>query len=249
MNLKVSELAELSGITVRTLQYYDKIGLLQPKKDPGNGYRIYSEEEIDRLQEVLLFKQLDIPLKTILDLLDASDYERLDALKLHRSLIDKRLEDLKLLYQNIDQSINEMEEGIKMSKEDKFKGMDFNHNPYEEEARQKWGAEKVDGANARIKDRSDEQRQDLQTVMTGIFQSFAEIRQSDPTSDAAVILSERFHRLLNAEIGNFYTKEVFKELGQMYIDDERFTKNLDNWGDGTARFMRNAMVNYSDNYL
>ena len=63
MNLKISELAELSGVTVRTLQYYDKIGLLKPQKDPENGYRRYTESDIDRLQEVLLFRELNIPLK------------------------------------------------------------------------------------------------------------------------------------------------------------------------------------------
>ena len=249
MNLKVSELAQLSGLTVRTLQYYDRIGLLKPKKDPVNGYRLYSQAEIDRLQEVLLFKALDIPLKNIMDLLDASDYERLDALKMHRSFILKRLERLKLLSKNIDQSINEMEGGIKMSKEDKFKGMDLKHNPYEAEARQKWGDDKVDESNARINRNSDMQIKDIQVRMNEIFKSFAKIRQTDPSAKEAVEVSERFYLLLNEEIGNFYNREVFAGLGQMYMEDERFTKNLDEWGEGTARFMRAAMTNYSENYL
>lgn len=249
MNLKIKELARLSGVTVRTLQYYDRIGLLTARKDPDNGYRLYSESDIDRLQEILLFRELDIPLKDITALLGASDYERLAALKMHRSLILKRLDALSLLDQNINQSIMEMEEGIKMAKEDKFKGMDFKHNPYEAEAREKWGNEKIDESKARINKKSDAELGKLQEAMNEIFESFARIRHTDPASAEAVKLSERFHRLMNEEIGSFYTKEVFRELGKMYIEDERFTKNLDKWGEGTALFMRDAMVNYSDHYL
>lgn len=249
MKLKVSELAELSGVTVRTLQYYDRIGLLKPKKDPTNGYRIYSEGEIDRLQEILLFRDLEIPLREITKLIGAPEYDRLEALKMHRSLIDRRLEGLEQLKSNISRSILEMEEGIVMSKKDKFKGMDFRNNPYEEEARQKWGNEKVDESNARIRAKSDEELFGMQDRMNEIFEGFAAIRHTDPASEAAVSLSEQFYRLLNDEIGSFYNKEVFKNLGEMYIADERFTKNLDQWGEGTALFMRDAMANYSDQYL
>lgn len=249
MNLKISELAELSGVTVRTLQYYDKIGLLKPQKDPENGYRRYTESDIDRLQEVLLFRELNIPLKDIQDMLEATDYDRLEALKMHRSFIFKRLEGMNLLVQNISRSIDEMEEGIKMATDEKFKGMDFKNNPYEDEARQKWGNEKVDKSQAKINEKSEPELTKLENDMNEIFKSFSQIRQSDPTAPEAVEVSERFYRFLNGEIGNFYNKEVFKGLGQMYIEDERFTQNLDKWGVGTAQFMSDAMAYYSDNYL
>lgn len=249
MDLKVSELAELSGVTVRTLQYYDRIGLLRAKKDPDNGYRIYTAADVDRLQEILLFREMDLPLKDIAGILDGSDYDRLEALRLHRSLIAGRLENLRLLYQNISQSINEMEEGIEMSKKDKFKGMDFKHNPYEAEARQKWGDDKVDESNAKLQGKSEKALSKLEEDMNAIFSDFARMRHEDPTSPPAVELAARFHRLLNEEVGSFYNKEVFKGLGEMYVEDVRFTENLDRLGEGTAAFMRDAMGNYSDQYL
>lgn len=249
MELKIHELAAMAGISVRALQYYDKIGLLKPKKHPENGYRVYTQKEVDRLQEILLLKGLGFPLKDIEDLLNASDYDRLEALKLHRSLIKRRLEEIRLLADTINQSIKEMEEGKQMKHEDKFKGINFRENPYEQEARDRWGSEKVDEANAHIKSRSDAELKTMQERMNAVFSEFAALRGTDPSSVAAVNVSERFYRLLNDEIGSFYNKEVFKGLGQMYIDDERFTKNLDKWGEGTALFMRDAMANFSDNCL
>ena len=103
--------------------------------------------------------------------------------------------------------------------------------------------------NATIDKKTDEELGDMTARMNDIFQGFAGLRGTDPTSAEAVRLSERFYHLLNNEIGSFYNKEVFKGLGQMYIDDERFTENLDRWGEGTARFMRDAMAHYSDEYL
>lgn len=249
MELKINELSRLAGVSVRTLQYYDRIGLLPAAKHPGNGYRIYTAQTIDRLQEILLFRSLGFELKEIGTMIGASTYQRLDALKLQRQLTSRRMDELVQLLKTIDSSIEELEEGITMKKEDKFKGMNFRNNRYEEEAREKWGNEKVDEANARIGAKTDAQLGTMQDQMNEMFAGFAQLRHSDPTGEEAVRLTERFYHFLNKEIGSFYNKEVFKGLGQMYIDDERFTRNLDLWGEGTARFMRDAMANYSDHYL
>lgn len=247
--LKINELARLAGASVRTLQHYDRIGLLKADKDPANGYRRYTAEHIDRLQEILLFRAMGMELREIGETLDVPQYRRLEALKQHRLNTLERRRQLDELVETIDASIREMEKGITMKQADKFKGMDFRSNPYEAEARENWGSSRVDEANATIAKKTDEELGDMTARMNDIFQGFAGLRGTDPTSAEAVRLSERFYQLLNNEIGSFYNKEVFKGLGQMYIDDERFTENLDRWGEGTARFMRDAMAHYSDEYL
>lgn len=249
MELKIREMAELARVSVRTLQYYDKIGLLPVTKQSDNGYRIYTASDLDRLQEILLFKALGFELKDISEMISASDYERLKALKMHRSLTRRRMKELEELLENINGSIQEIEEGIMMKKHDKFKGMDFRKNPYEAEAREKWGDERVEEANAKIRGKSDEELGGLQERMNRIFEGFAALVGTDPEGDQAVSLCGEFFALLNQEVGSFYDKKVFKGLGQMYVDDERFTENLDRWGEGTARFMRDAMAFYSDHKL
>ncbi len=246
MPLKIGELAELSGVTVRTLQHYDRIGLLTPEKDPTNGYRFYVDGDIDRLQEILLMKALGFPLKEITKILDATGYQRLEALKRHREVTLERIKELNTLKSNIERSILEMEEGAVMDKKEKFEGMDFRHNPYEEEARKKWGDARVDESNARMAEKSDDELTTMEEKMSSIIQAFADLRKEDPTSPEAEKLAGEFHGFLNQEVGNFYTLEVFKGLGEGYLTDERFTRNLDKYGEGTAKFMRDAMVNFAD---
>lgn len=246
MKLKIGEMAALSGVTVRTLQHYDRIGLLRPEKDPENSYRLYDDGAVDRLQEILLLRALDIPLKEIGGILGATDYQRLEALKRHRELTLARIEELKTLHDTIEKSILEMEEGIVMSKEEKFEGMDFRQNPYEEEAREKWGDASVDESNAKMAEKNDAELQDLSETLNGLLGGFAALRSEDPASPQVQEHTRKYYELMSREMGSFYTLEVFKGLGEMYVADERFTSNLDQFGEGTARFMRDAIVHYVD---
>lgn len=242
--MKVKEVAELVGISVRTLHHYDEIGLLKPDEVTEAGYRIYSERNLEDLQQILFFRELGFSLKKIKDIIHDPTFDREEALKLHKRMLLKKKRQLDQLIETIDKTLLNMKGVIEMADQEKFKGFDFSHNPYEEEARKHWGDQAVDEANAKLESKSKEERQELEEQFNTIYRKLAEVRHEAPDT---AIAQERIHEwyvFLNA-FGN-YSKEAFKNLGQMYVDDERFTKNIDQFGEGLAAFMRDAMAVYAD---
>lgn len=131
-----------------------------------------------------------------------------------------------------------------MSSKEKFEGFDFRHHPYEQEARERWGDNAVDESNARVGAMSEEQQNSFGEGMSALYRKLGELRHSPPESDEAqAAIGEWFEML---QTFGAYSMEAFKDLGQMYVDDERFTKNIDKFGEGLSRFMRDAMALYAD---
>jgi hypothetical protein len=131
-----------------------------------------------------------------------------------------------------------------MSVKERFEGFDFSKNPYEEEARKRWGDEAVDRSNAALRSLSKEEAAKLQDEMSAIYRKLAGLKHTTPDSDEAQAAIGEWYNLLQ-KFGS-YPPEAFKNLGQMYVDDERFTKNIDQFGEGLAAFMRDAMAVYAD---
>src|SRR5690625_1033606 len=147
--MKVKEVAELVGISVRTLHHYDEIGLLIPSATTDVGYRIYSDENLETLQQILFFKELGFPLKKIKEIIDSPSFERQEALELqHKMLLEKRRR-LDKMIGTLEKTIQHSKGDIHMSNQEKFAGFDFSHNPYEQEARKKWSDQAVDEAKDR----------------------------------------------------------------------------------------------------
>ncbi|WP_167261268.1 MerR family transcriptional regulator [Alkalibacillus almallahensis] len=241
VRLKVQDVAELVGISVRTLHHYDEIGLLTPEKDPDTGYRDYHDEDLTVLQHILFFKTLGFSLQDIKEIIHNPDYDQLEALKLHRKmLIDKR-DQLDQMLQTVDETIRAQEGGVPMANDDKFKGFDFSHNPYEAEARERWGDAKVDEAQANAMQMGEDQ----QEQMNEIYRELAAIRHEDPASKLAQDGIKEWYDFLNHHFAT-YTPDMFKGLGMMYVQDERFQKNIDQFGDGLAQFMSEAMAVFAD---
>ena len=130
-----------------------------------------------------------------------------------------------------------------MTNEEKFSGVDFSHNPYEQEAREKWGDEKVEQANQNLKKMG---AKEAEREFDEIYTQLADLRHLDPESDAAQQEIGKWYDFLN-KVGE-YTPEMFKNLGEMYTADERFTKNIDKYGDGLAEFMKEAMTVYYEQH-
>lgn len=240
--MKIKEVAQLTGVSVRTLHHYDAIDLLKPDQLTEAGYRLYSDTNLLRLQQILFFKELGFPLKEIKDILNQPDFDRQDALMLqHQMLLDKQKK-LAQMIETIEKTIEAGKGERQMSKEEQFKGFDFKHNPYEEEARKRWGNEAVDQANQNVSKMTatDQDR------FNQIFRDLAEVRHLDPASKQAQESIEKWY--LHLQSIATYSLEAFKGLGQMYIDDDRFRKNIDQFGDGLALFMRDAMAIYADNH-
>lgn len=241
--MKVKEVADLVGISVRTLHHYDEIGLLQPEKTMS-GYRQYSDEDLEILQQILFFRELGFPLKKIKEIINRPSFDRAEALELHRKMLLEKRSRLNKMIQTIDKTIQHTKGEINMTDQEKFSGFDFSSNPYEQEARERWGDQAIDESNAKLKHMTKGEQTAFEDEFNTIYRNLAEIRHESPDSDVAQAEIKVWYDFLN-RMGN-YSPEAFKGLGQMYVDDERFTKNIDQFGEGLALFMRDAMATFAD---
>jgi len=246
--MKVKEVADLTGISVRTLHHYDEIGLLVPDGTTEAGYRDYSERNLELLQQILFFRELGFSLKKIKEIVTSKSFDRLEALERHREMLNEKRSQLEQLLRTVEQTIRHAKGEVTMTNEEKFKGFDFGSNPYEQEARERWGDKAVDESNAKMeKLKQDGKMQAFQDEMNELYRKLASVRHEDPSSEASQEAIGQWFTLLN-QMGS-YSLEAFKGLGQMYVDDARFTRNIDQFGEGLALFMRDAMAYYSDSRL
>ncbi|MFP3511937.1 MerR family transcriptional regulator [Peribacillus sp. SIMBA_075] len=241
MAMKVKELAGLVGISVRTLHYYDEIGLLSPEEITDAGYRLYSNDNLEMLQQILFFRELDMPLKEIKQMISSTSFDKQEALRQHQKMLLEKRSQLDKLINTVDKSIKHMKGEIQMTDKEKFEGFDFSQNPYEEEARERWGDKAVDESKAKVAGMS----KDAQKIVSDIYIKLASIRTASPESEEAQKAIKEWYDCLNNNFGT-YSPETFKGLGQMYVNDQRFTKNIDQYGDGLAKFMCDAMGHFAD---
>lgn len=235
----VKDVSQMTGISVRTLHYYDQIGLLVPAQTTAAGYRLYSEEDLARLQQILFFKELDFPLKEISAMMQHPDTAKEQIMAEQEQLLimkRDRLNDLISLLQSIrKKGVNTMD----------FKAFDHRAiDQYAEEAKARW--QHTDAYKESVEKTKNFSKEDWQKAaeqMQSIFQGFSALRQGDPASDEA----QAQVSALQAFISNTYYncgKDILSGLGQMYVADERFQKNIDTAGEGTAKFASEAIAIY-----
>lgn len=239
-------MADLVGISVRTLHYYDQIGLLTPEYSNPSGYRMYSDQDLEKLQQIMFFRQLGFPLKKIKEIMNDPGFDQREALEMQRKLLLEKRNRLDQVIKTINKSIRHMKGEVNMSKKERFEGFDFSNNPYEDEARRRWGDNAVDQTNNKLNHMNANDKKELQQQFNDIYRKLAEIRHMDPASEIAQEGIKKWYDYLN-KIGD-YPPTVFKGLGQMYVEDERFTKNIDQFGEGLAEFMCAAMGIFADRY-
>ncbi|MFC5701406.1 MerR family transcriptional regulator [Cohnella faecalis] len=244
MSMRVKEVAELVGISLRTLHHYDEIGLLAPDETTDAGYRLYSDANLETLQQILFFKELDFPLKKIKEIMSSPVFDREKAMELHRKLLMEKRSRIDAMIATIEKTVRHARGEIQMTNKEKFEGFDFSRTPYEQEARERWGDEAVDEANAKVGGLSKDKQQEISDEMNAIYFKLATLRGGSPESEEAQVAIKEWYDFLN-QMGS-YSPEAFKALGQMYVDDERFTANIDQFGEGLAVFMRDAMAVYAD---
>ena len=240
--MKISEVAKLSGVTVRTLHYYDEIGLLKPSKTTEAGYRMYSIEDLEKLQQILFFRDLDFPLNEIKEIMVNPKYDKIEALNKHKELlIEKR--------KRIDGLVTLIDKTIKGDNNMSFKEFDNskieeNKRKYSEEVKKRWG--NTDAYKEYEKKTTSYDKNSWNTIneeMAKILKEFADNRDKDVNSDIVQSLVEKWRGYITL---NFYncTKEILSCLGLMYIGDERFKENIDKYGEGTSEFMAKAIEIY-----
>ena len=249
MEYTIKKLAQLSGVTTRTLRYYDEIGLLKPCRVNSAGYRIYSDNEVNLLQQILLFKSLELSLDKIKEIVLSKDFDCKKALYDHKKNIIKRQEELNKLLANVDKTIIALDGGTEMSAEEKFEGLkknliDQNEEKYGKEIRDKYGEDKVQTYYKKFKNLSKEEFDTVEALANEINEKLREaMKTGDPNSSEAHEVVE-LHKKWLSYYGK-YPKEAHLGLAQMYVDDKRFTLTYDNAaGEGAASFLRDAIKSY-----
>ncbi|WP_394188152.1 MerR family transcriptional regulator [Paenisporosarcina quisquiliarum] len=246
MEYTVQKLGKIAGVSPRTLRYYDEMGILKPARINSSGYRIYGQEEVDQLQQILFYRELGIKLEVIKKLITSPSFDATQALRTHRSqLLDKRAQ-LDQLIANVEKTISTKEGTMTMSDQEKFEGfkqklIDDNEQTYGKEIRDKYGDETVNKSNAKVKNMSQAQHDEVTRLAQEITDKLAEAyQQGDPSSALAQEVAE-LHKQWLMFYWNEYSKEAHAGLAQMYVDDERFTAYYDKEQPGTAEFLRDAI--------
>lgn len=232
MALTVKAVAELAGVSVRTLHHYDEIGLLKPAGQSAAGYRLYSQEDLERLQQILFFRELGFSLKEIRAILDSPGFDRRQALLADREALLQRKARIERLIATIDRTLAAMEkEDDRMLTRDEMKELFDGFDPaeYEEEVRRHWGGSReFEESIKRTRKYTKADWQKLSADSGEIYGNLARLMDRDPGDEEVQKWVGRWHQHINQW---FYpcSLEVFRGLGEMYVEDERFTRNIDKW--------------------
>ena len=237
---RVNEVSKLTGVSIRTLQYYDKIGLLHPAKYTEAGYRLYDDAALERLQQILLFRELEFSLKDIKEIISSPDFDKSKAL-------EQQIELLKLKKEHIENLID-LAKGIKLLGVRKltFDAFDTRKlDEYAARAKASWGTTAAYREfEKKSKGRTKEEDQKIYQGMIDIFGEFGKIRNTDPKAGEAQALVKKLQGYITEHMYTC-TREILSGLGKMYAGGGEFTKNIDSYGgEGTAEFASQAIEIY-----
>lgn len=256
MAYTVKKLSELSGVTVRTLHYYEEIGLLKPAYHGANGYRYYEEKELLQLQQILFFKELGFTLKQIQKVLGRTDFEQLTALYSHKNALSKEWEKIGVLLKTIDKTIKHLKGQRKMKDKEIFDG--FNIALVKAKGGQSYSeAEELVFKSVKnpTKSMQDVEKRgktfynDITNAAQGLFKELVGCIEggSDPASEKVQEIIKKHHALI--EKIQTATKEVYKAMAQLYREHPEFRRQLDPFHPQLAEYMAQAMIVFSDRKL
>lgn len=235
--MNIREFATLTGVSVRTLHHYHSIGLLPPDKIEINGYRVYGEQALARMQQILLYRELDFPLHVIQDILAAPDYDKREALAHQKQLLLLKRERLN----NIITMLDCMEKGETIMNYNAFDNKKI--DAYKQEVKQRWGhtaaykeyAQKVNASTPA-------EQNSMADGLNEIFSAFAQLKNKrcSPADPAATDLAKQLQDFIT-RTQYTCTDEILLCLGEMYVADQRFRATIDRHGEGTASFVRDVI--------
>ena len=253
MEYSVNDLAKLSGLSARTLRYYDEIGLLEPLRNEANQYRVYSTDHVDRLQQIMFFKQLGISLGEIRLLLDDPCFDREKTLADHLTELRKRRKQIDLLIYNVERTLASVKGESVMNDREKFEAfkksrIDENERKYGKEIRERFGEEAVNTSNEKFRKMTPDQyalaerlSEELGAALLSAFYT------GDPAGEQAAKAAELHKQWLCCfwPEGS-YSKKAHAALAQNYVEDERFAAYYDKLAPGCTVFLRDAVLIYCE---
>jgi DNA-binding transcriptional MerR regulator len=243
--LTVKQLSKMAGITPRTLHYYDEIGLLKPSQVGANGYRYYEQEALLRLQQILLYRELDLPLERIKEIVGRRDFDVLSALESHRQKLLQCIAHMERLIVTVDDTISHLKGQKEMDTKQFFEGFsDEQQAEYEKEAMQLYDPETVKAANRKWKNYTEAEKQRIGEEGNAIYQDMLLAMPKGASSPEAQACVERWRH----HIEYFWIPNDEQLLGLVdgYNDDPRFKANFDKIHPDLAAFMRAAVNVYVD---
>ncbi len=250
MEYTVQKLGSIAGVSTRTLRYYDEVGILKPARITSSGYRIYSEEEVDRLQQIMFYRELGVSIETIKEIITSPSFDKAAALREHREgLLTKRLQ-LDQLIENVEKTIARSEGKIKMSDKEKFEGfkkglIEENEKKYGKEIREKYSEDIINSSNAKMMNMTREQYEEYEKLGEEVLTTLeAAYQTGNPAGELGQKAAE-LHRKWLSYTWSSYSKEAHAGLASMYVEDERFTAYYDRKQTGTAAFLRDAIMVYT----
>lgn len=250
MEYTVQKLGALAGISTRTLRYYDEFGILKPARINSSGYRIYGQAEVDRLQQILFYRELGLSLEGIKEIVTAPSFDGAKALREHHDQLLQRRRQLDQLIANVEKTLAQTEGRIIMSNEEKFAGfkqklIEDNEQKYGKEARQKYGDDAVEQSNRKLGNMTEEQYAAVQQLEEKMFESLEQAMEEGDSASELAQKAADLHRQWLTFYWDTYSKEAHAGVAQMYVDDERFTAYYDKRQPGLAAFLRDAVHHYT----
>lgn len=250
MEYTIQKLAALAGISTRTLRYYDEIDLLKPARINSSGYRIYGQNEVNLLQQIMFYRELGVQLEIIKEILTNPSFDRSIALKEHLEKLMEKRKQIDLLINNVNKTIANEEGRMIMSDKEKFEGfkkdlIDENEKKYGKEIREKYGEDTVNASNAKMMNMSQEDHEAVTKLSEQFNEMLAKAMETgDPAGDVAQKAAD-LHKQWLTFFWNQYSKEAHAGLAQMYVDDERFKAYYEKIKPGAAEFLRDAIFVYT----
>lgn len=243
MALTVKDLADRAGISRRTLHYYDEIGLLKPSAYGDNGYRYYLQEDALRLQQILFYRELDLPLDQIKNLLDQADFDRVAALQSHRAALRKRISRLQALIDTVDRTIQHEKGQSTMGIDEIFGGFSQEQvNQWEQQATELYGEDEVAPSFALWNSYSSAKKQQVMDEGKAIYSDLVGVMDHTPESPEVQAVIKRWHQHLRY----FYEPSVerLKGLGEMYATNMDFADKFRKMHPDLPEFLREAIRHY-----
>lgn len=243
----IGDLANLAGVSIRTLRYYDKIGLLKPSVRAESRYRYYGEDELLQLQQILFYKELDFSLKEIQAILDDPDFDIVRALKNHKTEQKKRKNRIDKLLVTIDKTISKLEEGIMLKHEELYEGLPKEKaEAWRNEAIEKWGEDTVEQSETSLRKLSKEEFQKLKNNFATNIEKLASMQKEDPESEEVQTEIAKHYDFISTFWGCKPEPEAYIGLGQLYVNDNRYTKVAGEPNSEFGEFMSRAMSYFVD---
>lgn len=249
MKYTIKEISDIAGVSKRTLRYYDEIDLLNPVSYTESNYRIYNESSLDILQQILIFKSLDIDLSTIRKIINASDFNIIDTLYSNYEAIGKKKERLDNIQQLIKTTITSYEREITMTNDERFSALKEqsitdNDDKYGDEIRNKYGDAIVEDSYTKMRKMTKYQIKQADDFAEAIKLKLKEIVDVYPVSSIEAMKLCEMHQKWITLYWPVYQKDAHMQLVEMYLEDERFSAYYEKIIKGATLYLRDAMKHY-----